>query len=446
MEVIDKPLEAKKLTYNEMISKAMHKQAIVNIGAIGHVSNGKTTLTRDLSGVVTQKSKIELQSNKTVKLGYANAKIFMCDFCDAPECYQSTGSNEMVHLCTICGCETILVSHISISDVPGHNHFMSTMLNGTCVMDKAILVESFANDENMPAPQTVEHFNIIKEVGIETILVCLNKVDLMMKTKQKIQPLIDKMRDFTGGNIPIVPISGSMACNIDVVCEYLANLEVPKKDLDSPFKMIVVRSFNCNYPNVKISELKGGILGGSLMRGVIRVDDEIIVFPGLLTKQEKKDKHDIGWRYYPLQCKVISINSEKNSLDYAIPGGFVGVQLDIDPGMACGDSLVGHLMFKKTDNMSNVKVYEAIKLDYHPIKGEIHEIKKKDRLSINANSNNVGCEVCKVSKNSIVLLLDSPICVELNDKVTVSLPLPGDASHIHGYGTVSDGADCELIQ
>lgn len=421
----------------------MHKQAVINIGMIGHVSNGKTTLTKNLTGILTQKRKDELQANMTIKLGYANTKIFKCDDCDNPECYQSTGSSVMEHMCTNCNGPTKLLTHISITDVPGHNSFMSTMLNGTCVMDKAILVESCGNDENMPAPQTAEHFKITKEIGVETIFACLNKTDLMIKSKQKIPHLMKKIRNFVGKDIPIIPISGSQALNIDVVCEYLANIKFPKKDLSSGFRMTVVRSFNCNSPNTKISELKGGVLGGALSRGTMKLGEDVLVYPGFISKNKNADNdNEPEWSYSPFNCKILSLSSERNSLEYAIPGGFIGVQLDIDPGIACDDTLAGQMIVKKSDNMDHVRVCEALKIKYTNLNNDGVKIKKNDNILISCNSNKLQCSVMKASGENLTLKLEKPLCIELGDKLTVLLS-EDNAVNICGYGVIIDCFDCK---
>lgn len=433
--------------YNEIIQKAMEKQPVVNVGMIGHVSNGKSTLTKCLTGITTQKHTDELVRNITIKLGYANAKIFKCDNCDSPECYQSTDSSVMEHKCMICNESTKLVMHVSHVDCPGHHDLMSVMLNGTAVMDYTILVESCVN-ASFPAPQTVEHFNITKEIGIEPVLAVLNKADLMAKQKDKLPQLMTDLRKFTGSAIPVVPISGTLGINIDVVCECLANLNLPKKDLESNFKMLVIRSFNVNYPGVNLSDLKGGVLGGSITKGIMKVGDTVLVFPGFKSMKENVGEEDIKWQYSPLKCKVISINSDKNQLDFAISGGLIGVQLDIDPGMTCNDNLVGQVMFKESEDMSNVKVFEIIQISHKKIENKTTTIKSGDLLSINVNSNKIGCKVIKKSSKYLNLLLDSPICVELGDKVTINVIVnEGSANimEIYGYGEILDGAESYRI-
>lgn len=440
--------------YNKILREIMPYQAVINIGTLGQASNGKTTLTKDLTNVVTQKSKIELQSNKTVKLGYANGKIYKCNNCEKPLCYQSTSSEIMEHLCNLCNNPTELIIHFSITDVPGHNSYMSTMLNGTYAMDKAILVESCANNDTLlPARQTVEHFNITKEIGIQTAFACLNKIDLITKTPQKIPTMIEKIRNLIGENVPVIPISGTHNLNIDVVREYIANMEIPKKDIESNFKMIIVRSFNCNKPNTKICDLKGGIIGGSLSRGILKVGDNVLVYPGLIKSvplEQQTEEEPFEWSYLPFECNVISLNSETVSLEKAIPGGFIGVQLDIDPGLSRNDNLSGQIMFKKTEDMSNVRVGEQLKVKFTKIDKE-KKFKKGESLLINCNSNKIECLITKVSSENITLKLSKPVCLEINDKISILKNNNDDDSkeitmHILGYGVIIDCLNCKLLK
>ena len=180
-----------------------------------------------------------------IKLGYANAKIYKCDSCIKPMCYQSTGSHIYSHNCIHCKSPTKLILHVSFTDCPGHNLLMATMLNGTCIMDYTILLESCANS-TIPALQTIEHYKVTKEAGIETKFVCLNKTDLLVKEKEKIKDNIERLKDFVDNKIPIVPVCCTLGLNIDVICEYISRIPIPLKKLDDGIKMLVIRSFNVN--------------------------------------------------------------------------------------------------------------------------------------------------------------------------------------------------------
>jgi translation initiation factor 2 subunit 3 len=148
--------ETLKTDISPITPEIMSRQATINIGiknykykflkssgTIGHVAHGKTTLVRAISGIQTTKHKIEKERNITYNLGYANAKLYKCPTCRAPECFKAYGSDtEDKPRCDNPGCESTLElqRHISFVDCPGHDILMATMLNGAAVMDAALLL------------------------------------------------------------------------------------------------------------------------------------------------------------------------------------------------------------------------------------------------------------------------------------------------------------------
>lgn len=433
-----------KLTGNELdkfIFNTMLNQPILNIGTIGHVSNGKSTIVKDISGASTQRHTSEKIRNITIRLGYANAKIWKCPKCIPPLCYQSTSSGEFIYECKHCSNECELIRHVSFTDCPGHNLFMSTMLNGTCVMNYTILVESCGNDI-IPAPQTLEHYGIVKKIGILPKLICLNKIDLFSKSKQKAQDVINKLKQFfinNGDDIPIIPVSATLNCNIDVLCEYIAKFPIPQKDLTENFKMLIIRSFNINTPETNLCHLKGGVVGGSLTKGIITTDQNVIIYPGYV-----KRNNYLNWTYTPIKCKVLSIKSDNNVLGYAISGGLIGVQLDIDPGMTGDDKLIGQVMFRENHNGDKINVFEKIQIKYNKIDNSIN-IKQNDILYVNINSNNIKCTVIESDDNTMTLDMEKPVCIQIEDSITLNVSRGRDSIHIFGHGIIINGILCNRI-
>jgi translation initiation factor 2 subunit 3 len=441
-----------EFNYDEFIKKTMVNQPVINIGMIGHVANGKSTLVKNISGEATQRHSDEKVKNITIKLGYANAKIYQCPKCPKPECYQSTPSTINEHRCVLCAERCNLITHVSFADCPGHHLLMQTMLNGSCIMNYAILVEAATNDK-IPELQTMEHFEIAQEAHIPTSFVCLNKLDLMIKNKNKVPDIIERIEDFTKSvddtiKIPVIPVSGTHDINMDVILEYITKMAIPKKDLTKDFKMLVIRSFNVNKEKTPIQELKGGVIGGSLLTGIIDLNDEVIIYPGY-TKKNPEGSSKV-WTCFPLKTKALSINSGKNSLNYAIPGGLIGIQLDIDSFFTGDDRLTGNVIYNK--NKQNVKVYEEITLKYKKLTRKLTEYiteysKKfdvKDIIQINVNSNNILSRIKSISKESIQLILDKPICLELGETVTISKFHENTHIDIFGRGVFESGVECDL--
>lgn len=139
-----------------MDPEIISRQATQNIGTIGHVAHGKSTLVWAISGVNTVRHQKEKIRNITIKLGYANAKLYKCSNCPAPQCYQSYGSGTADNAkCKHCSSDLFLMRHVSFVDCPGHDVLMATMLAGAAVMDSAILI--VAGNQPCPQPQTSEH-------------------------------------------------------------------------------------------------------------------------------------------------------------------------------------------------------------------------------------------------------------------------------------------------
>lgn len=419
-------------------NNVINNQATIIVGMIGSVSNGKSSIIKMISGSATQRHKDEQQTNRTIRVGYSNAKIFKCNECEEPLCYQSTSSSVTNYKCKYCNNNTILTKHISFTDIPGHNLFMATMLNGTCAMDCAILVESCAN-EVIPSVQTMEHYKIIKKLNIPIMFICLNKADLMISKPTELKNIMANLKQQF--NVPVIPVSGTLNYNIDVVCQYLSMLNISHNNSECNPKMFTIRSFNVNKPGTKILNLIGGVVGGCLEKGILSTNDNVMLCPGYIEKNKDTTKSNI-WNYIPLNCKVLSIDSEKNNLDYAVPGGLIGVQLDIDPAITGGDRIVGHVLFKQCD-ANNYKVYETIQIKYEKIND--YEVNVNDVLHLNINANNVKSNVLQILQTHMELKLEKPVCVEHNNKITMSIKTTQNITNIFAGGNVIGGNESLMI-
>jgi translation initiation factor 2 subunit 3 len=185
------------------------RQATINIGTIGHVAHGKSTVVKAISGVQTVRFKNELVRNITIKLGYANAKIYKCDNerCPRPGCYRSDSSNKPdVFSCDTPGCKGNfrLLRHVSFVDCPGHDILMATMLNGAAVMDAALLL--IAGNESCPQPQTSEHLAAIEIMKLKHIIILQNKIDLIRdaQAKDQYQEILKFVQGKDDDNVSIV--------------------------------------------------------------------------------------------------------------------------------------------------------------------------------------------------------------------------------------------------
>ncbi len=104
--------------------------------------------------------------------------------------------------------------------------------------------------------------------------------------------------------------------------------------------MIVIRSFDINKPGISIDKLVGGIAGGSILKGILKIGDEIEIRPGIVTTDPETKKIVCT----PLRTTVLSLSAEKNNLLYAIPGGLIGLGTKLDPSLTKADELVGNII------------------------------------------------------------------------------------------------------
>lgn len=431
------------------LENAIHLQPTINIGMIGSVSHGKTKITEQLTGICTLKDSKEQQKNITIKLGYANAKIFKCRVCPAPQGYQSFQSHILEANCKFCGQALELKRHISILDCPGHNLLMATMLNGTCVMDDTILVETIHNKDTM-ASQSVEHLIAAKLTNLKNSIVCINKLDLIPKNNvmQKIDQLKSELKGTVAESSPILPFVANHGINNDVLCEYICTkIKEPVRDFDSNGKMIIIRSFNVNHKNALLETLSGGVIGGTIMRGKFKIGDRIEILPGIITRNANiKDENDTYYIYEPLISRIESINSEKNNLNFAFPGGLIGLKLTIDPAFAAKDRLVGNIVRVISGNRyqkDNYKIFEIIFVYLELLDKFNGSFRKKDRLIINHNACNISGEIIRIKNNKAEInLIEKPICIELNSYVTISKNENGNL-FILGRAIVADGKEAK---
>ena len=316
-------------------TKAMPKQPEVNIGTIGHVDHGKTTLIQALTGTWASRHSEELKRGITIKLGYADVPIYRCPKCPPPENYT------IKPYCEACASEAEFVRAISFVDAPGHEALMATMLSGAAIMDGAILV--IAADEPCPQPQTREHLAAAEVSGIKNIIIVQNKIDIV--DQKRAHDSYNEIKAFVKGtvaeNAPIIPISAQRGINIDVLLEAMQTIiPTPKRDPNLPPLMYIIRSFDVNKPGTTIEDLEGGIIGGTIVQGKFKVSEEIEIRPGIMTEREGKTS------YIPLISEIVSLHSGPQEVKEATCGGLIGVGTMLDPSYSKADGLTGSIVGK----------------------------------------------------------------------------------------------------
>jgi translation initiation factor 2 subunit 3 len=309
-----------------------NRQPEVNIGLVGHVDHGKTTLVRALSGEWTDQHSEELKRGISIRLGYADTTLRRCPAGDGAEAYT------VAETCPEHDVETELLRTVSFVDAPGHETLMATMLSGAALMDGAVLVVSAT--ETVPQPQTEEHLMALDSIGIENIVIAQNKIDLVdgETARENYQQITEFVDGTVAEGAPIVPISAEQEINIDLIIEALQEtIPTPERDPDADPRMYVARSFDINRPGTEWGELNGGIIGGSLVEGILDRDMELEIRPG----REVEEGGQTEWR--PVTSTVRSIQSGEELVDSAAPGGLLGVGTGLDPSLTKGDALAGQV-------------------------------------------------------------------------------------------------------
>ena len=442
-------------TLTPLSPEVISRQATINIGTIGHVAHGKSTVEKAVSGVQTVRFQNELERNITIKLGYANAKIYKAadPGVPRPRCYRAYGSSkEDSPPCDVPGFEHTrmdLVRHVSFVDCPGHDILMATMLNGAAVMDGALLL--VAANEPCPQPQTSEHLAAVEIMRLRHILILQNKVDLVSPATAANQA--DAITAFVRGTIaegaPILPVSAQLRYNIDAVCEYLIKkVPVPVRDFTSPPQMIVIRSFDVNKPGAEVEDLRGGVAGGSILQGVLRLGQEVEVRPGIVTKDA-----DGRTAVAPIYSRIVSLFAEQNPLQYAVPGGLIGVGTTVDPTLTRADRLVGQVLGAVG---ALPDVYTELEVNFFLLRrllgvrtaggekaGKVAKLAKQEVLMLNIGSCCTGARVAAVKADLAKLVLTAPVCTSAGEKVALSRRVEKHWRLI-GWGQINAGTKLNL--
>ncbi len=334
-------------------------QAEINIGMIGHVDHGKTSLVKALSGKWTDTHSEEIKRGISIRLGYADVNIYKCEKEKDSEQFCSTEK------CPLCGSKTKLLRKISFVDAPGHETLMATMLSGAALMQGAVLV--IAANEKCPQPRTEEHLMALSITGVKKIVVAQNKIDLVSieKAKENYEEIKKFLKAYGYENSPIIPVSANKNINLDALLQAIeTEIPTPKTNLKENPKMFVVRSFDVNKPGTNPLKLKGGVFGGSIEKGELKIGQEIEVSPGINGK--------------PIYTKIESLNSENNELTTAHAGGLIAIGTKLDPSITRNDRMKGQVIGLKN---KLPKPTTKLLLEIHQLKRLIN--KKETRVNVN---------------------------------------------------------------
>jgi translation initiation factor 2 subunit 3 len=392
----------------------------INIGVVGHVDHGKTSLVQALTGVWASRYAEELKRGITIRLGYADTVFYQC---------HNDKWWGITSKCQKCFGDTKPMRAVSFIDAPGHETLMATVLSGAALMDGALLVISA--HEHCPQPQTAEHLKALDISGIKKIIIVQNKIDIVSEERAK--ESYDEIRDFAQGTVaegaPVIPISALHNTNIDMLIQTIQEyIPTPQRDASKEPHFLIARSFDINKPGTPIEKLRGGVIGGSLTQGILKSGQAIEIAPGPKIKENFK----------PIETTITEVVHSKKSCDQAQPGGLVAIQTLLDPALTRGDLMAGNVagLPGKLPKCTNLLRFEPHLFDYViGIEGKqkVTPIRQNDALLMTvAISRSVGIVISSSSKESTIKL-KIPICAETGTKVAIARQV-ANRWHLIGWG------------
>jgi translation initiation factor 2 subunit 3 len=408
---------------------SLPQQPEINIGMIGHVDHGKTTLTQRLTGKWTDEHSEELKRGISIKLGYADAAFFKCSNCKEPSGFSTTKK------CPSCGGPAELLRVVSFVDAPGHETLMAIMLSGAAIMDGAILV--IAANEPCPQPQTREHLTALDIAGIKNIVIVQNKVDLV--TEKVAVNNYEQIQKFIKGtvaeNAPIIPVSAHQDINIDVLIKAMQDhIPTPDRDLDKPPIMYTARSFDINKPGSRPNLLKGGVIGGSIIQGVLKNGEDIEIAPGRKVEVEGKKILE------PITTTIDSLFTAGKSVKEATPGGLIAIGTKLDPTRTKSDSFAGKVVGKKGQLPPTMDNFDLSINLLKRVVGTIEEknvepIKTNEPLMLTIGTATTVGIVSDLKSDKIGVKLKLIVCADYGQRIAISRRIDG-RWHLIGYGEI----------
>ena len=405
----------------------MNFQPYINIGCLGSVSDGKSTLVEKLTGVKTQRHSEEKLRNITKNQGYANMKIWL-DSTDSPDSPDSPDrldkSDSMNYYTTDTipitfkneeDTECTLVNHVSFVDCPGHQELIKVMLSSIALMDGAIVVVS-VDQPLANKPQLIQHLAAAKLGRLQKIIVCMNKIDLVKKDIliQRKQELDAMLESYDIRPYAVIPTCFNKKIGLKYVVKAIMELFNPADFVDrtttAPLFRIS-RSFDINKPGTNWTDVIGGVVGGSLMSGQLNTDDEIEIRPGMVSCRDGK------FTCVPIRTSVVSIKTDTTELTEIVPGGLIGIRTDSDPHYCRANKLAGQVA-GLVGTLPNV--YSEISLPIQMVTtfGNNWKPTVKDAVSIQIGTQMTDASVISVG-SKIKFSFKSPVCVSDNQHIII---------------------------
>jgi translation initiation factor 2 subunit 3 len=391
----------------------------VNIGVVGHVDHGKTTLVFGLTEAWTDRHSEEIKRGISIRLGYADATFYRCENCEGADAFSTNP------VCPACGTKAVPFRSVSFVDAPGHETLMATMLSGSALMDGAMLV--IGANESCPQPQTKEHLMALELVGIRKIVIVQNKIDLV--AQKDAMKHYEQIKAFVKGTIaegaPIIPVSAQRHINLGALIQALdQTIPIPDRDPAAAPLMLIARSFDINKPGSSWREMKGGVIGGSLIRGVLKEGEDMEIRPGRQIQAENR----IRWE--PIETKITTINAGNKKVMEATPGGLLGIGTKLDPALTKSDALAGQVAghagtLPPVWERLRFRVTLMERVVGSSSETHIEPLKHNEPLMLSVGTAVTVGVVVNTKKDTVETNLKRPVCAEIGSRIAISRQLGG---------------------
>ena len=391
------------------INTILNNQPIVRIGMLGSVSHGKSTFVNKVTGIKTQKHSSEKTRNITIKQGYANMKLWG-DSNEEKQSFHPTDSEVTSYE------DYELVNHISFIDCPGHQEYIDTMLSSVNMMDGAIVIVA-ADQKLSHNPQLVQHLAALSLYDVKKLIICINKIDLVerhivMERKEELDTLLEQYNI-----VPyiIIPTSFNKMIGVKYVLDSIMELFNPTeylKNLEMNPLFKTSRSFDINKPGTDWNDINGGVIGGTLFSGSLKVGDTIEIRPGQVSKQ--KDKFVCT----PFKTVIHSIKTDNMNLDSIIPGGLIAIGTELDPFYCKKDNMSGNIVGRVGMLPS---VYHTINMKGNVVTtfGFKWDPKENDSVMLSIGTRMCEARLCKKLNDVFTFELMKPVCIEDNMMIVI---------------------------
>ena len=404
-------------------------QPEVNIGVVGHVDHGKSTLTERLTGERTDRHSEEIKRGISIRLDYAEMAIYKCPKDSEPAAYQTT------EVCKTHNVKGELQRIVSFVDSPGHETLMATMLSGAAIMDGSLLV--IAANEDCPQPQTKEHLMALGIIGVDKIVIVQNKIDIVdpKEAEENYKQILAFVKGTVAQGAPIVPVSAHHEVNLDVLLMMIQKtIPTPKRDEAKSAKMYAARSFDVNQPGIPPEKIVGGVLGGSLIQGRLRVGDEIEISPGRQVTVGNKTE----WKN--LTTSIRSLHSGGGARKEVRPGGLIAIGTNLDPVLTKSDGLVGRVVgppgtLPEVVMKMTVEVNLLERVVGVPEELKVEGIKTSEPLMVSVGTATTVGVVTSARENRADMGLKIPVVADPGQRVAVSRRIGGKWRLI-GHGVI----------